>query len=60
MKKEQYKITGMTCASCANSVNKTVSQLDGVTDANVNLVSETLTVSFDEEKVKASDIKGCI
>ena len=39
----------MTCASCANSVNKTVSQLDGVTDANVNLVSETLTVSFDEE-----------
>jgi Cu+-exporting ATPase len=60
MKKEQYKITGMTCASCANSVNKTVSQLDGVTDANVNLVSETLTVSFDEEKVKASDIKKAV
>ena len=38
-------IQGMTCASCAARVEKVLKQLPGVTDATVNLATETATVS---------------
>ncbi|MDT3705553.1 MAG: heavy metal translocating P-type ATPase [Thiobacillus sp.] len=38
-------IQGMTCASCAARIEKVLKQLPGVTDATVNLATETATVS---------------
>lgn len=38
-------IDGMTCASCSTRVEKVLKQLPGVTDATVNLATETATVS---------------
>ena len=38
-------IEGMTCASCATRVEKVLKQLPGVTDATVNLATETATIS---------------
>ena len=38
-------IQGMTCASCSARVEKVLKQLPGVTDASVNLATETATVS---------------
>jgi len=38
-------IQGMTCASCSARVEKVLRQLPGVTDATVNLATETATVS---------------
>ena len=38
-------IDGMTCASCATRVEKILKQLPGVTDATVNLATETATIS---------------
>ncbi|MCL5059380.1 MAG: heavy metal translocating P-type ATPase, partial [Candidatus Thermoplasmatota archaeon] len=38
-------IQGMTCASCATRVEKVLKQVPGVTDATVNLATETATVS---------------
>ncbi|MDZ7594457.1 MAG: heavy metal translocating P-type ATPase [Thiobacillus sp.] len=38
-------IQGMTCASCATRVEKVLKQLPGVTDATVNLATETATIS---------------
>ena len=38
-------INGMTCASCATRVEKVLKQLPGVTDATVNLATETATIS---------------
>ncbi|MHB1187829.1 heavy metal translocating P-type ATPase [Thiobacillus sp.] len=38
-------IQGMTCASCSARVEKVLKQLPGVTDATVNLATETATVS---------------
>ena len=38
-----WKIRGMDCASCVAKVEKAVSKLSGVTDIQVNLMSETLT-----------------
>ncbi|MHB8983613.1 heavy metal translocating P-type ATPase [Thiobacillus sp.] len=42
-------IEGMTCASCATRVEKALRQLPGVTDASVNLATETATVTGDTD-----------
>jgi Cu+-exporting ATPase len=42
-------IDGMTCASCATRVEKVLKQLPGVTDATVNLATETVTISGDTD-----------
>ena len=42
-------IEGMTCASCATRVEKALRQLPGVTDACVNLATETATVTGDTD-----------
>ena len=44
------KVEGMTCASCAMTVEKTTKKIDGVTEANVNFATEKLNISFDEAK----------
>ncbi len=54
------KIGGMTCASCAKSVEKATAKLAGVTEANVNFASEKLTISYDPSSVKLSDIKNAV
>ena len=42
----ELPITGMTCASCANRIERTLNRLDGVT-ASVNYATERATVDFD-------------
>ncbi|MHB0982539.1 MAG: heavy metal translocating P-type ATPase [Thiobacillus sp.] len=44
-------IAGMTCASCSARVEKVLKQLPGVTDATVNLATETVTVSGETDVV---------
>ncbi len=45
---EKYNITGMSCAACANHVEKAAKSLKGVETANVNLLSNSLTVTYEE------------
>ena len=54
------KIEGMTCAACAKAVERVTRKLEGVTEANVNLATENLTISFEPSKVRAIDIKKAI
>jgi P-type Cu+ transporter len=49
-------ITGMTCANCAANITRTVSKLDGVTNANANFAAENAMVSFDTDKIDSNDI----
>src|SRR5215208_1966791 len=42
----ELPITGMTCASCVNRVEKALKKTDGVLDANVNLATERATVTY--------------
>ncbi|MFW9780531.1 MAG: heavy metal translocating P-type ATPase [Candidatus Heimdallarchaeota archaeon] len=44
------KISGMTCASCVNTVEKGIANVDGVMNASVNLMTEKATVSYDPTK----------
>ena len=46
----ELAITGMTCASCANRIERKLNKLEGVT-ATVNYATETATVSYDDGAV---------
>lgn len=50
---EQYAVTGMSCAACANRVEKAVKQVTGVTDCTVSLLTNSMTVegSADSQSV---------
>ncbi|HBQ86894.1 MAG TPA: heavy metal translocating P-type ATPase, partial [Syntrophomonas sp.] len=48
MRKESIKISGMSCAACANRIEKGLNKLEGVNQANVNLAVEKATVDFDD------------
>ena len=43
-----FQIEGMSCASCVGRVEKALAAVPGVTDASVNLATETARVSFDD------------
>lgn len=51
MKKEKFQIQGMTCSACQNHVDKAVRSLDGIKEVNVNLLSNTMQVEYDENKI---------
>jgi Cu+-exporting ATPase len=61
MKKEiQVGIGGMTCASCSSAVERTLNKLEGVEKAQVNLATETATISFDEDSLGLEGIKKAV
>jgi Cu+-exporting ATPase len=55
--KHKDKVTipleGMSCATCAITIEKALSDLPGVSQANVNFASEKATVEYDPDKVDA-------
>ncbi len=51
---------GMTCASCAQAITKSLLKTEGVKDANVNLATEKATVSFSPGKTNYAKIKKAI
>lgn len=60
MTEKTMNIEGMTCASCAQTVEKAASKLTGVKAANVNLMTEKLTIDFDSSKVAVTDIQKAV
>ena len=54
------QIQGMTCAACAKAVERVISKLNGVTEANVNLATEKLSIIYDSNKLRVSEIKNAI
>ena len=60
MSKHKYSITGMHCSACSASIEKALSKINGVTEAKVNLLSETLTVIYDDSEVDTAKIKETV
>lgn len=48
--KQRFSIGGMYCAACSARVQKAVSELNGVSSAEVNLIANSMTVEYDSEK----------
>lgn len=55
-----FRIEGMTCAACAKAVERVTKKLEGVTESNVNLATEKLNISFDEDKLTVGDIQAAV
>ena len=60
MNKESIKISGMTCAACAQRIEKAVSKLDGVSKSSVNFATEKLSVEYDNKIAPVIKIKEAI
>lgn len=60
MEAKTFDIEGMTCASCAQTVEKATAKLNGVSKATVNLATEKLNIEYDENKLSESDIQNAV
>ena len=56
MRKEQFHITGMTCSACSSRVEGCVVKLPGVKDVSVNLLKNSMVVSYDEQTLNTAGI----
>ena len=53
-------ITGMTCTTCAATVEKGLSETPGVEQANVNFASEKASIKYDPAKVDLAKIRDTV
>ena len=60
IKKIILPVTGMTCASCAATIEKGLSKLPGVSRVNVNLASEKASIEYDPSKVDTKALMDTI
>ncbi|WP_258007265.1 cation-translocating P-type ATPase [Staphylococcus sp. 17KM0847] len=56
MRKETFKISGMTCAACAARIERTLKREAGVASIHVNLVMEKGTVIYDKSQISLDTI----
>jgi len=60
MKTEKFEVTGMTCSACVLQVEKNVGKLQGVKTVNVNLLTNSMTVDFDESSLDVVSIEKTV
>ena len=51
-----FLLQGMTCANCAQTIEKGVAGMPGVVSASVNFAAEKLTVVYDPGQVQSADL----
>ena len=60
IKKESYKVTGMTCSACGKAAERAVKKIDGVISQGVNMATEKIQIEYDSEKVKFEDLENAV
>ena len=60
MAKEKYAVEGMTCATCALTVEKVLGKLEGVDQASVNLANETVSLDYDQQVLSFADLEAAV
>ncbi|MES5956188.1 heavy metal translocating P-type ATPase [Bacillus fungorum] len=58
--KAEFTVSGMTCAACANRVEKCLNKLEGVNEATVNFALESATVDFNPDEINVNEMKSAI
>ncbi|MGG3572391.1 heavy metal translocating P-type ATPase [Bacillus gobiensis] len=58
--KVEFDISGMTCAACANKIEKRLNKLNGVQTATVNFALESALVEYNPDEVSAADMMEAI
>ena len=57
--KNKFAVSGMTCSACSARVEKAVSKLDGTKNVSVNLLTNSMTVEYDES-INTDDIISAV
>lgn len=52
----KFNVSGMTCSACSAAVDRSVRKLEGVSDVNVNLLTNSMTVEYDDKIVEPDKI----
>lgn len=56
MKTQKFDVTGMTCSACSVRIEKNISKTQGVIETNVNLLTNSMTVKYDESMLNDGSI----
>ncbi|HCC36742.1 MAG TPA: heavy metal translocating P-type ATPase [Treponema sp.] len=56
MEKVLFDIAGMTCSACSARIEKGLSKLDGINEVNVNLLTNSMAVTFNAERINIDQI----
>lgn len=56
MIKEKFNITGMSCSSCSSRIQTKIQNLNGIKKAEVNLLTNSMSVEFDEDIISTNEI----
>ncbi len=56
MKNQKFDVIGMSCAVCVSHVEKSVKTLDGVRDVRVSLLTNSMQVIYDEQRLSEEAI----
>ncbi len=60
MVEKSYPVTGMTCSACAAHVQRAVSKLDGIAVCEVNIATEKLNVSYNEDMLSFDTLRKAV
>lgn len=60
MIKQKFNVTGMTCSACSSHVEKSVSKLQGMEKAAVNLLTNSMQVEYEEDKCNEEAIIAAV
>lgn len=58
--KQHFNVTGMTCSACSAHVTKSVQKLDGVQEVSVNLLKNSMVVTYDEDTLNEQMIINAV
>ncbi|ARS38091.1 heavy metal translocating P-type ATPase [Pontibacter actiniarum] len=58
--KDRYEIEGMTCASCANSVESILSHVEGVKSASVNFADSSVLVEHEPDVATPEKLQAAV
>ena len=56
----EFPVSGMSCATCATTVESTLKSLNGVDSASVNFATRTVQINYNSEVVTPFDFKKAI
>ncbi|GGG17676.1 hypothetical protein GCM10011344_17860 [Dokdonia pacifica] len=56
----KFKITGITCAGCSNSIYNALKEVDGVLEHSVEYPGDIAVIQFDKTKTSTEALKAVI
>jgi len=56
MKSQKFSVTGMTCSACSARIEKNINRTEGIIQANVNLLNNSMMIKYDDSMINESDI----